>query len=64
MDVTAVVVAGILFFLGIVLLTLLFGAFGKRDEREILRRNAEDIATGEGGMTLPPRSDHYRETPV
>jgi hypothetical protein len=60
MDVTGVVVLGIILFFGIVLLTLLFGAFGKKNEREIQRRNAEDRATG-GGMTLPPSP---RDNPV
>ncbi len=65
MDVIGVVVLGILFFFGVVLLTLVMGAVGKRAERDIRLRNAQDVATGEGGMTLPPSpTTHYRDNRV
>ncbi len=65
MGVTGAVLLGIVIFFGIVFLTLLLGAFGRRAERDILRRNAQDVLTGEGGMTLPPSQDwRYRDTPA
>jgi hypothetical protein len=65
MDVVGVVVLGILFFFGVVLLTLLMGALGRKDERDILRRNARDVASDEGGMTLPPSpTGRFHDNPV
>ena len=65
MDIVAVAFIGIFVFFGIVLLTVLLGALGRKDAQEIRRRNAEDIATGGGGMTLPPtQGSGYREQPV
>lgn len=54
-----------IFFFGLLFITVLLGAFGRKDEREILRRNAEDLASGGGGMTPPPSQNRpYRDNPV
>jgi hypothetical protein len=54
-----------IFFLGLMLITVLLGAFAQKDEREILRRNADDIASGGGSMTPPPSQNRpYRDSPV
>lgn len=65
MQIIGFLVLGFIFFFGIVLFTLLLGALGKKDDREILQRSAEDAARGEGGLTRPPSPEgHSVQNPV
>ncbi len=60
------VIFGMLFFFGVVLLTLILGYVGNRADVEARRRTQRDVLTGhDRDVTVrPDANDRYLNTPV
>jgi hypothetical protein len=65
MGIMGMVLLALAIFFFVLTLTVILGGISRRADRDLLRRSAQDAATGEGGLTLPPdMGGPYRDQPA